>query len=686
MPDTTTASALPTAPVAGRSGLVIALAHALHKRAIYPVSHPLLGAAVQRFVSRAIEGLDRDGPIAIGVAHSQLVIDGVAVDGEQRVLSELASHLHAHQLAGLRLLPGATATELEDLVAILATPADRVDKPLGQLSDDELHRWRHVALLRARFERLGLAEDDSPTAGDEGEHPIWLALALSALDQDELPPDADVSTGAMAARMEAQVQSGDATQARRAANALVQLTEGLAQAAKRNALAPAMQQRASDLVQALAPETLRRLLTIIGEDTRARLMTQATDVFNARALIDILAAGAAAGGKLVSDSMIRLFGKLARNSEDRGRHGGRTDAVLRTQVRRQLADWMLDDPNPDRYSELLRDLGQGEAPAIVDGDGEISTIEPERLLEISLEIGALSPSTESAVTLLVERDGLAALLDRLVGYPWSDTREAIIDSLVNGVVLREQLAVERPDMRVLIHAVARLKSRAVDPLLDMLQQRNPEECPWVVDLLVQVGPDALPFLDQRIDSLQPGMQRLLLFVYERLGGWPEKDLLRMLCRHEDASLRREAFRLGVRHASLRNELLVAGARDEDTRILALVIAKAGRACDRRLAAVLMERLEQDERVSDELRARAVRAIATCDGEETLRWLTRRPLTQQWLFRYTKLRKGTLEMYACIAALATRHAHAPSASLALLLARRNRDHGYRRAAAAEPVVG
>src|SRR5690242_12332357 len=79
--------------------LALELALAMHARAMYPGGHPLLQAAVERLCSRVQKTLAQRSDISLGIAHHQVVIEGVATDDKHPLLRAFALHLHQHQIA-----------------------------------------------------------------------------------------------------------------------------------------------------------------------------------------------------------------------------------------------------------------------------------------------------------------------------------------------------------------------------------------------------------------------------------------------------------------------------------------------------------------------------------------------------------------------------------------------------------
>src|SRR5437879_13526015 len=82
---------------------LIELSIALHKHAMYPEGHPSLAPAAAGVTRRAELLLEDRSTLSLGVARQQLVIEGVATDAKNPVLSELAGRLHRHHLGAVTL-------------------------------------------------------------------------------------------------------------------------------------------------------------------------------------------------------------------------------------------------------------------------------------------------------------------------------------------------------------------------------------------------------------------------------------------------------------------------------------------------------------------------------------------------------------------------------------------------------
>ncbi|MEP7343865.1 MAG: hypothetical protein ABI877_01300 [Gemmatimonadaceae bacterium] len=661
--------------------LVLELALALHKRAIYPATHPLLKGAVESLWRRATRALEGRSIISLGVARTQLIVEGVATEETHPLLRELATHLHEHQLAAMRFLAGVTREEIDDMLAFVAVPAIRVERPLGTLGADALARWRHIALFPASFDKLELAEDD-PEAGEDERafesQQLWVGLARTALagaDESEEGPD-DYDPFRVAGAINS--HRGERAYEQVVIGYFLQIAHELHRAPNGSRGAERLGGRVSKLIASLSPETLTRLMEMGGDSSqRQEFLRQATDTLSASAVLDLVRASATASAKPISDAMLRLLGKLARNAGGQRKEASNADALLRSQVRSMLEGWTLDDPNPDGYGELLRGIGNSEARS--EADVLRDECEPERIIEISLACGTVGASTELAIAEQAKREGLATVLDYLTSLPPGNVREALIDCLLTGAVLTEQLATERPDVRVLEHAVARLRERATEPLLEALARRDECDALWLSDLLRRTGTGGIAIIAVTLMERNVESQRVLLGVLDRADAAPAEADLERLSRSDDAPLRREALRLTIKQPTTRLDGILRALRDRDEKTVAMALNYALRDPTLAVVSALIARLDDGADLNVDLYSRAVRAVAGSGIEDAVQWLTRLVLTQHWLLRYTKLRKSSAKTVAGIAGLAAHWRDHPQAALPLLLAKRSPDAAYRHAA-------
>ena len=171
---------------------LIELSIAMQKFAIYPAGHPMLLTTVQRLERRLLPLLENRETLSLGVARSQLVIEGVATDETHAVLRDLAERLHHHHLGALKISRGVGTAELRDLLLTVGIDQGKEAVPLGLQPFEHLPEWPHVRLYPLAYEHLELLEGDDDTAnktnagakeraGGARAARLWVGLARAAL-------------------------------------------------------------------------------------------------------------------------------------------------------------------------------------------------------------------------------------------------------------------------------------------------------------------------------------------------------------------------------------------------------------------------------------------------------------------------------------------------------------------------
>ena len=155
------------------SEFLIELSIAVHRYAMYPPGHPSLGPAVENVVGRLAEIFEKRRAVSIGVAHRQLVIEGVATDPRHPVLSDLARRLHNHQLGALSFAVGTNAREMEGMLALLAHESEREGTPIG-LTPERIPTWEHARVYPVGYEQLEMKS----SKGEDDDEPMDRATQL----------------------------------------------------------------------------------------------------------------------------------------------------------------------------------------------------------------------------------------------------------------------------------------------------------------------------------------------------------------------------------------------------------------------------------------------------------------------------------------------------------------------------
>jgi HEAT repeat protein len=643
---------------------LIELSIALHKHAMYPGGHPTLAPAADAVARRLDSILAERGTLSLGVARSQLIIEGVATDPKNPVLLDLAGRLHRHHLGAVSFARGVSGVELEEALKLLAAEADRSGEPLGLKPVAQIPAWPHVRLYPLTFERLELVGDESGEGGG-GEvtggraAQLWVGLARAALAAEQATPapkpqapepfafrpepvPAPESKPLTDAEIDAalgEVKAGELEHATAEPAAvaraieshergtaydqvivgyLLQIAEELKTAGGAGAVA--LKKKMGRLITALEPGTLQRLIDMGGDlAQRRQFILDASQGMAVDAVVDILEA-ASSGGAPISNAMLRMLAKLGHHAE-RGPAPRRTiaEAALREQVAELVRGWELSDPNPDGYAAALQRMS-AQAPTLVAATEAAYEAEPERLLQMAFETGAIGEPVTRAVEGFVAGGRVGDLLGLLERAPETNPATALVrERLVNPDTLKSALAAAPVDFALVDRLAAALGDQAIEPMLDVLSVSESRQVRrGLIDRLVKHGAALGPFLTPRLAADQPWyMLRNVLYLAAETGGSPPVVDALPWRHHDDARVRREALRVLFHHPGERARALGAALADEDPRTKRLALAAGAAGGWPEAAVPLVVALASDDEQDSELRVAAIRALGARGGKLAL---------------------------------------------------------------------
>jgi hypothetical protein len=667
---------------------LVELSIAMHKHAIYPPGHPLLEGAVDA-VARKLWGLLADRTaLSIGVARKQLIIEGVATDPNHPLLQELAQKLHRHHLGAVKFTRGVERGELAEMLATVAVDAGRMAQPLGLVTDELARRWDHVRVFSLTYDRLELLDEEKPkenqmAAGRAAQ--LWVGLARAALAADAASSDDSTPLEPVVV-----AKAIDEHQREQAYDQIIvgymlqiasELKAGDAGAAPGESAA--LQSRISRMVGALRPETLSRLLEMGGDVAqRRRFLLDATQGMTVEAIVDLVKAAATAEKQTVSHSMMRLLSKLAKHAEAGSEiNRASADRSVREAVNRLIGEWSLDDPNPQAYRAVLDQVSRTTAPHLGAAfDTSALECEPERIVEMALEIGAVGATLCRAVDRVEQEGKIGLLLDLIDSAPNREAAAGVLDHLAKQETLRRLLLADRVDFSAVERLVRHQGVAAVPALLAAAEEASePKVRDRLYDLIAAngqaaVAPVAARLTESDANGGPASLQRDLLALLGRLcpgeNGVPPTIDLRRYLRHADTHVRREAVKLLLR-GPRRDEALLAGLADSDSRIVYLALTAAHERCPREGISLIRGRVERGE-LDASLRALGIRAAATIRTPETLRWLMARAVTRMKFIGRLRLLPTTPETLAALTAIIAGWRQDPAAATVIQLATKSRD--------------
>ncbi|HET7042685.1 MAG TPA: hypothetical protein VFI13_11720 [Gemmatimonadales bacterium] len=641
------------------STFLIEFSIALHKNQIYPPGHPHLTTALLGFNDR-VHALLRTRPsLSIGVARKQLVIEGVATDPDNPLLRELALKLHRHQLGAVKIMPDVQDHELAEFLALLVQDPHFTQEPLGRPSSGEIRRWENLWIFPLAYDQLELVEDEEGedgggAPGDRGRGAqLWVGLASAALAGDtSAPPPTSAAAADPGEVAKAIEEHGrETTYDQVIVGYLLQIADELK--TDPNPEHSALNRRVSRLVNSLNPETLKRLLEMGGSiGQRQRFVLDATQGMAVNAVMELVQAAADASSQNMSTSLVRLLNKLAVHAEagpPRMREGA--DRELREHVRKLVSGWDLDDPNPTAYTDIL----EGMARARPEGAPKLEERppEPERLLQMAVELDAVGETVMRAAEQLVTERRLGVALDLLEGAPRRNEATGILfDFFVNPDQLRALLADEAAiDFDLVDRLSRRLGAAAAEPLLDAYaaaEQRSVRR--KLHDRVATIGAGIGPRVVARLTDTPWFVQRNMLTLLASMPSWPAGFDPGTYTAHEDPRVRREAYRLLFHLQDRRASALMEAIADPDDGIERMALAAATEGCPPALGTTL-ERIAGDAAREPDVRALAIRAVATLRDPTTLPLLLGLAAVRRGFLRRLRLRPKAPDTLAALAALA-----------------------------------
>lgn len=669
------------------AAFLVQLSIALHKSAAYPPRHPLAVGAVDAALA-ALAGQLRDrSSLTLGIARTQILIDGEGTDAAHPVLRELAQKLYRREIGGIEFSRGVDADELSAFLIHVngGDPATAGTPP----------QWPHIRLAALAFDRLRLAGEGGPQ--DQGEEwtgsKLWEELARTAFmavtEDFQSVNDAALDARALAAVIDA--QAPDSEYARAVSRHLIRLGE----VARRDESAEsrAVRRQLSELFANLNPRTLQHLLRLGPEaGQRQALAVEVARTMPVGAVVELVRRS---GGseQTISHSLLRIFSKLASHADAAADQTVEDDESLRDMVHELVQDWVLRDPNPESYTAVLEGLarppGPGGATATPHRPSsaarlavEIGPAEARRVLQMALEVDAYGDPVERAVQTLVEAGAFAELIAMLSKAPsGAATPDKIWKRLTSADMLRDLLKAEDPDPTLVEPLIRRLGPAAADALLDALADAQlpgvrRKLLSWLGGLGSSIGPKVVA----RLDSPHWYVQRNMLVLLGAMHTRPPEFTPRAYLGHPDALVRREALKIALRVPELRDEAISRGIGDADEQNLRMAVASALDGCPAQALPFVQRQLDGRNH-SPELRALLIRAVGAIAAPAAGEWLARRCLTKRVLLPGMRLAPKSAELVAAVSALAQRWSQHPRAAEVLRLAARSRDAELQAAAAA-----
>jgi hypothetical protein len=397
------------------------------------------------------------------------------------------------------------------------------------------------------------------------------------------------------------------------------------------------------------------------------------------AVMAIAVAAANASRRVISQPLMRLLVKLASHAQ-RGAPPLRaaTDAAFRDQVRELIDGWTLPDPTSSAYGDALDDLARPvDLGPIQSGITQVS--EPERILEICLELRNTSPTLWEAIDALIDRGDITFVLDTLDWCPSDNPLPGVIRTrIATPEHFRQLLASPNVDAKRIGDFARRVGQSATELLLDALIESDSRAARQrILDVLGALGQAIGPAIVKRLPGAPWYAQRNLLILMSSLESWPEEFTAADYAGHADARVRREALKLMLKRPQTRVMGVTVAVNDSDPQLIRMGLDAAVKDCPPAIVPKLAAKLTAGS-LPTELETLAIQAIGstTVPAAYTCLWGLAVKRTR-WL-RRDKLAPKSRAMLAALSTLKARWPEDPQVIKIVGKANRSSDREIRRA--------
>jgi len=315
---------------------------------------------------------------------------------------------------------------------------------------------------------------------------------------------------------------------------------------------------------------------------------------------------------------------------------------------------------------VAEEAGQDETPEWI---GEI---EAGRVLQMSVELREMNPSTRTRLAEIVTTGDIGTLADLLTGVPEGNPVTAeIVAWLEKPKNMQKLMSSETLDLPGLEPFLARTGTAAIGPMLDLLIRSEDEGTRGeLIERLAQYGDHLYPLVMERIDNSRWEVRSDLLTILSSIEHLPEGFSASTWYLDNDQRVRFQALKFGLARGEDRDKLMLTALRDPDDEIAAFGLKETKKECSPETAVQIIETALNGRETSG-VRVTCIRAMAGLDDPGVLGALLSLTWQSRALITHT-LAPKTQEMLEALAVLASRFAGDPKAKSVLKAARASKD--------------
>jgi hypothetical protein len=671
--------------------LLMRLTGTLNRRRAYASTHPMVLSSEEQLLGSIANILDSRPVLSLGVARTDLLVDGARYESKSSYARELATRLHRRGVGAMTFKVGVTLDELRTVMRWLATEPVASDAN----DDDAAPMLVHIGVTRVAYDQLILGEADR--AAEASGTKLWHALAQLAADlvpgYSHAPAlvagtrSGDASKAADTPDPDAIVASlhravGNPEVARRTAVALMDLaSQGVAASPE---LRARIGEQLFSAMSRLGDSSFSPIIKGLGERaTRQQFVSQVVDVLPIAAVANWLKIAAMAEEQQLSHHMLRLMSKLSTYAEEK--HDDSAETVFRGAAQELVRGWELEDPNPEEHVALLDRIamheriqrGEADAPA-----RSMGAIESSRLVQMALEIDVAGDDARAAAEALVLNGDGAELMQWTLAA--GETSAAVqLRRIATSAIAVKQLLLREPVDRLEARALLdRLDVDSCGTLLDVLEGAEARGTRMIVrQRLAEFGANITPQLLARLDGSPWYLVRNILTLLQEVsqsvsaaaaGTGPIAKLLD----HAQVQVRIEALRLLVLDAGARDGAIRHALRDDQERVVLLALQSMTEAHDAApsgtmsdvLASELMALVDSGKH-SSTVRARVIRALGLTRNDKVRDWMLGLVTRKTRILRRSTLTQPTVLSVAALRVLERVYGTDPSVEPVISLTRR-----------------
>ncbi|MEX2283603.1 MAG: hypothetical protein WEE89_14055 [Gemmatimonadota bacterium] len=331
--------------------------------------------------------------------------------------------------------------------------------------------------------------------------------------------------------------------------------------------------RASRLIVGLKPDVLTTAIASQPDfGDRMRTLSGAVNIVTPAAVRALALAAAPAYQQPASAVLTGLLRKLemeVATFNDAART--QADTAFRNLVHQLIRAWSSAnvETTASAYDHMFQDQDE------LDPDTDV-TPEPERVVSLALETGAVGSVLWTAVAALSEGEDLRRLIGMLKDAP-KDSRaaEMIAQQFANPQRLTQLLREDPVDFEVVDALLQPMKLAAGETLLNELIRSNQRAVRrGIIERVATLGPGLEPMIIERLKDERWFVLRNMLHVMNESGSPTTRVPVAEYQTHADPRVRREAMQLQFKDPIARDRALATAFKESDPALLRVALKAA----------------------------------------------------------------------------------------------------------------